>query len=373
MITRRGSALFLPWVLLAAGWLFAAPAHAQPASPEVPAAGAEPTEPAEAPRAGETDDVTVEEEDEAAWNQGLSREERRAVRQLFLEGNRLFRVPLFARAAEQYAAALARWKHPAFYFNLALAQLNLGQDVEARANLERSLEYGQAPLGAEQFEEARKQLRELERQLGRIRVTCKLRGAEVTLDGEVLFTGPGSYQGWVKATPHELTARRAGYLSTDQRVRVEAGKLLEVDLRLITLDEAADKNRRWAVWKPWLVVAGGVAVAAGGGALHALSSRNFTAYDDAFIRLECASASTGCSKADIGAALDDRLQRAELQQKLAIGAYAAGGALLATGAVLLYMNRPRAIEQDAAPSSGRLSVVPELSREAFGLSVSIRH
>ena len=48
---------------------------------------------------------------------------------VFLEGNRLFKIPLFTRAAEKYIAAIEKWTHPALYFNLALTQLNLGQDL----------------------------------------------------------------------------------------------------------------------------------------------------------------------------------------------------------------------------------------------------
>ena len=107
--------------------------------------------------------------------------------ELRVEGNRLFKVPLFAKAAEQYTAAIGKWKHPAFYFNLAVAQLNLGQDVEARDSLEHALHYGEAALGADDFKEAQKQLRELEQLLGRIRITSSTEGAEITIDGATLF------------------------------------------------------------------------------------------------------------------------------------------------------------------------------------------
>ncbi|HEX2690676.1 MAG TPA: hypothetical protein VHN14_28865 [Kofleriaceae bacterium] len=142
-----------------------------------------------------------------------------------MEGNRLFKIPLFGRAAEQYTAALRQWKHPAFYFNLALAQLNLGKDVEAHDSLEQALKYGEEPLGAERFQEAKKQLQEVERQLGRLHVTCQTLGAEVTLDGVLLFTGPGSYEGWVKAQDHEITAKNPDYLAQARRVTISPGKL----------------------------------------------------------------------------------------------------------------------------------------------------
>ena len=206
---------------------------------------------------------------------------------------RVSRVPLFAQAAEKYTTALSQWKHPGFYFNLALAQLNLGQEIEARENLEKALQHGEEPLGAEEFKEAQKQLQEVERQLGRIHISCQTPGAEVTMDGVTLFTGPGSYQGWAKAKTHELTAKKQGYLSEARRVTVSFGQLQDIELKLVTLSEAEDTSRRWATWKPWSVVAAGSAVAAAGGVLHALAFRNFNAYDKSFSGLECAK-SIGC-------------------------------------------------------------------------------
>ncbi|HMG21017.1 MAG TPA: hypothetical protein VK607_06855, partial [Kofleriaceae bacterium] len=49
--------------------------------------------------------------DDKPWNRGVPLADRQAARDLFLEGNRLFKIPLFARAAENYAAALRKWKH----------------------------------------------------------------------------------------------------------------------------------------------------------------------------------------------------------------------------------------------------------------------
>ena len=310
------------------------------------------------------------------WYHGVSDADRRAARALFLEGNRLFRIPLFAKAAEKYTAALARWKHPAFYFNLALAQLNLGMEVEAHESLQHALRFGVAPLGQQQFVEAQRQLQEVKRQIGQLRVTCQTPGAEVSLDGVPLFTGPGRYQGWVKAKDHELTARKAGYLSEARRVTVSAGQLQDLDLRLVTLGQATDASRRWAAWKPWAVVAAGGAAAIAGGVLHALSYKNFSDYDDELRRLPCTTdppgAPPGCTSAEIGAELNARLSRAEQQQSLAVKAYVAGGSLAAAGVVLLYLNRPRLSEQRAPRASNRtMTVAPIVSEHVLGVSVSV--
>jgi len=314
--------------------------------------------------------------DDKPWNQGVPIETRETARALLLEGNRLFKVPLFARAAEQYTAAVGKWKHPAFYFNLALAQLNLGLEVEAHESLEQAIRYGEEPLGAEEFKVAQEQLQQVEHQLGRIRVTCQTEGAEVTLDGVTLFTGPGSHQGWVKAKAHEITAKKPDYLSEARRVTVSPGELKNLQLKLITLSEAADAGRRWVTWKPWTVVAAGLAVSAAGGVLHTLSSRNFHAYDDKFLQLPCANMpdpkAPGCATAQIPSTLNTQLSRATQEQKVAVGSYIVGGSLVAAGAMLLYLNRPHLVEQEATNSpTGRVAVVPTLSADMLGILLTV--
>lgn len=360
--------------VLALALVVARPAGAQPD------AGAPAAPPVEAPPssgapAAVSDDAAAEEDDSGfegvrPWSLSVPPEERKAARALFLEGNRLFRVPLFARAVGQYQAAIAKWRHPAFYFNLALAQINLDDNVAARESLERALVYGAEPLGAERFAEAQKQLKDLERTLGKIRISCQTKGAEVTLDGDTLFVGPGHYENWIEPGDHEVTAKRSGYLSEARKVTVPQGMKQEVELRLITLNEASDKNRRWAVWKPWAVVAGGALVAVAGGFIHSRSSKNFENYDADFLRLPCAS-EAGCKEDQIPQSLHTRLDRAELQQKVAIGAYAAGGAILVTGAVLLYMNRPQTVEE--APRAGQITFAPDLSPSSLGFVLSMSH
>ncbi len=333
-------------------------------------------QPASEPAPAGDDPVVIDDPDKP-WSQGVPIEDRAAARELFREGNRLLRVPRPAKAVEKYAAALARWKNPAFYYNLALAQLSLDKEIEARESLERALQYGAEGLGEDELQEARKQLQDVTRQLGQIIVTCQLPGAEVSLDGVPLFIGPGSYRGWVKARDHELTAKKAGYLSEATRVTVSPAGLHEIDLNLITLTQATDASRRWAVWKPWMVVAAGGAIAAAGGGLHALSARSFTRYDTDFEKLDCAKGfpPPGCPADEPGLeGLNERRSSARRQQAIAVGSYVVGGSLIATGVVLLYLNRPRPPEQGASgPPARNLAVLPEIAGDRFGILVSVSH
>jgi tetratricopeptide (TPR) repeat protein len=308
--------------------------------------------------------------EEMPWNRGVTVETRIAAREAFLEGNRLFKVPLFSQAVLKYAEALSQWKHPAFYFNLALAEINLGQYVEAREDLERALKYGEEPLRADRFREAQTQLVEVQRHLGRIRVSCPTPGAEIALDGAVLFTGPGEREVWVKAQAHEVAAKKPEYGAQSRRVTVVPGARETVELTLHKLIE----DRPWAVWKPWAVVGTGVGLAAASGVLQALSARDYNAYDRGFLQLPCAM--DGCTEQQIGGRLNARLRRARLEKQIAFGGYVAAGVALASGVVLLYMNQPHLREQqeeDANPRATGVAVAPVVSVDMLGVSVTVSH
>jgi len=317
-------------------------------------------------RAQPADAAVMAGAENTAWNRGVPAETRQAARDLFLEGNRLFKIPLFTQAADKYIAALGKWRHPAFYFNLAVTQLNLGQQLEAHQNLIQALKHGAQPLGDDRYAEAQKQLKEVESKLGRLRVSCPTEGAEVTLDGEPLFVGPGSREEWVKATAHQVTAKKLEYVTQAKRVAVAAGKLETLDLSLGKLIE----DRPWSAWKPWAVIGPGIALAAAGGVFHALSSRKFSEYDDNFLKLSCAS--KGCMDSEIRPGMKAQLDRARLDKRLAVGGYISGGSLIALGAVLLYMNRPHLKEQGARESSATgVAVVPTISADTLGVLITV--
>lgn len=353
--------------------------HAQPASEPASNEGGL-TPPGDEPTSIDGDsssdnDSFVVDNAGSPWSQGVSSEDRHAARALLREGARLYLVPLYAKAAEQYAAALRKWKHPAIYYNLALTQRNLGKEVDARENFEHALKYGEGPLGAKRFRDAQKQLAEVNRLLGRLRVICRTPGAEVALNGVTLFIGPGSYEGWIRAKSHELTAKKAGYLPEARRVTVSPQRLQDVELKLVTLSQATDAGRRWATWKPWAVVTAGAAFATAGGLLHRRSFSNFNIYDDGFQDLSCASPMgeppqvSGCTE-EQSQHLDHTLSLANRYQFVAVGSYVIGGSLIAAGVVLLYMNRPRLTEQGGADSSAKnVAILPAVSEASLGVLV----
>lgn len=307
--------------------------------------------------------------DAMPWNRGVSEQTRAEARALFLEGNRLFKIPLFSQAVERYGAAIDKWKHPAFYFNLAIAEINLAQYLEAREHLEQALKYGAAPLRADRYAEAQKQLIEVEKHLGRLRVRSPTRDAEITVDGATLYAGPGDRVIWVTPRAHEITGKKSEYATQSRRVTVSAGGYETVDLSLRKLVE----DRPWARWKPWAVVISGAVIAGASGGLHVMSGREFSRYDDGFLKLSCAA--MGCTQQQIDMGnpkLSGELDRARLEQKIAVGGYIAGGALIAAGVALVYLNQPHVMERED-PNPNGVAILPVLSTDMVGLQVSVSH
>jgi hypothetical protein len=149
-------------------------------------------------------------------------------------------------------------------------------------------------------------------------------------------------------------------------VAVAPGAQEAVELSLRKLVE----DRPWATWKPWAVVGAGVAVAAASGVVHGLSEHDFSSFDSGFAKLPCAA--MGCKQDQIDSQLNARLNRARLEQRIAVGGYLAGGALIAAGAVLVYMNRPHLMEREDANPGGGVSVVPVVSSDMLGVAVTVR-
>lgn len=307
--------------------------------------------------------------DNAPWNRGVPQQVRRDARAVFLEGNRLFKIPLFSQAVEKYNAAIDKWKHPAFFFNLAIAEINLGQYLEAREHLERAIQYGPDPLRADRFAEAKKQLVEVEHHLGRLRVRVPTASAEISVDGVPVFSGPVDRQIWVTARQHEIAVKKPEYVAQSKRLTIAAGTTATVDISLLKLVE----DRPYATWKPWAVIGAGVLIAGASGGLQAIAARNFTSYDNGFNALACAK--TGCTQQAIDKGnpkLTPLLNRAHLEQRIAVGGYIAGGAAIAGGIVLLYLNRPHLMErEDPNPNAAGVAVVPVLSTDMVGVQLTV--
>ncbi len=369
-------------------WLaWAAQAQAQSAEPPDASAGQAPAEtaapvtaaPVEPPPLADDSaaSATSAADEDAPWNEGVDVDKRRAARAVFLEANALARKRFFASAAAKYRQALELWPHPAFSYNLALAQLQLDQPIEAHASLERAIAHGTGPLG-DRYDQARQQIARIESELGTIEVTCAEPGARVMLDGRLLFTGPGTYRGVVRPGVHQVVATQRGLSPVVEQLVVSPGEPGRVALAFEYPEtEVTVTHRRWAAWKSYAVVGAGAALVLAGGALDWHSTSMFDEHDEDF-RKAC----PGPESCTPPPGLEERRARAEREQRLAVIGYAVGGTALATGAVLAWFGRERRRREHvrvapdtgtgSAPSAATSSVVPLIAPGVIGVNAGFR-
>jgi hypothetical protein len=297
------------------------------------------------------------------WADGVSETAQGAALALYDEGNTEYRQSRFAQALAKYRQAIAHWDHPAIRFNMAVCLINLEEPLDARVNLERALAYGAAPLGEDVYRQGLTYRKLLDTQLTRVTIRCSEPGAAISVDGVALFTGPGEASPFLKPGDHQVVATKPGFLTASETLSLLPGKQTTYEVQLIAFRSATTMVRRWSRWKPYAVVGAGVAIAAVGAYMYGASVRSF----DRFDRAVADACPTGCNAEQVAAMPDlhDLEDRAELQQNVAISLFAVGGAVVATGAVGLYLNQPRA---QLAPTD----TVPSITPTPGGATFSVR-
>lgn len=266
-------------------------------------------------------------------------------------------------AMELYEQALALWDNPDIRWNLALVLEDLGQYLRAHQQLESALRW-KAALGDERLREVQDRMRTLEtRRLARIETYREEPGAEITLDGQP-WPGPGGHRSsLVLPGEHYIVASKPGYFPVTRSVYVIAGRQARVALPMDA--DRLIETRPWTAWKPWAVVAAGVAVAAVGAGLEAqaLAQRNAAAE----------TLGGGCHTLTCDPTPPPALYgRAETRHTLATGVFAVGGTVVAAGLVLAWLNQPRAHRTEVrAPSRIEIELTPNLSRRVE-LSAQVR-
>jgi tetratricopeptide (TPR) repeat protein len=303
---------------------------------------------------------------ERPWAENVSEDAQKTALALFEEGNKLFGNGQHAVALAKYREALKVWDHPAIRYNVAVALINLDQPLAAYENLEPALRYGAAPLGAETYQQALTYRKLLRGQLAELKVTCAEQGAEVALDGQALFVGPGEASRWISPGPHELVARKSGFLTETRSLSLLPGKSWDENLALQDIRSLPVKTvRRWATWKPWAVVGAGALVALIGIPVILDAQSNFDAYDAAVAACVTQNQMNGCPANTVS---QSALDRGHLENTIAVSLFAVGGAVAASGVALLILNLPRVAPVDEATHA---SVVPLLGPGVFGLSLAL--
>jgi len=328
--------------------LVAATALAQPAEPAQPAQPAEP----EPPR-------------EEAWARGVAPAERTQALALFTRGNEHFVTKSYREAVELYRQALGHWGHPRIHGNLAIALIQLGQPLKALEHVEAALAHGPDPFDPKIHRQLELHRKLLSMQVGRVKVICTEVGAQVTLDGENLVECPGEAVKTVRVGWHQVVASKRGFVSFVHKAVIESGAEVAVAVDLVALEDSVRFERRWATWKPWAVAAGGVALVGLGIPFALAAEQNARDYDRAFAQA-CPS---GCAMGDESRLSDAErslVGRVRWQNRIALSAFVVGGAAAVSGAVLVYLNRPRAF--DRTRERQPLGLVPVVSPTGAGLA-----
>ena len=300
------------------------------------------------------------------WADGVSQERQDQALRVFQEGNALFEASQHAAALAKYREALASWDHPAIRFNAAVALVNLDQPLRAFEDLELALRYGDAPLGAEKYQQALTYRKLLLGQIAELKVACPEQGAEVSLDGQALFVGPGEMARWLLPGTHQLVARKPGFLTETRSLVVLPGKRSTERLTLQEIRSLPTSTvRRWPVWKPWSVVGAGALLAVIGVPVILDSLNNVHNYEAA---IDSCSAQAG-GPCMVPSTASDTLHRARVENVVAISLFSVGGALVASGLAMVILNQPRVVPGEEAPHA---SLAPLLGPGLFGLQVAIR-
>jgi hypothetical protein len=295
----------------------------------------------------------------APWHHGVSDERKQRARALFTEGGELLEQLLLREAMARYEAALSYWEHPQIRLYLARVQQKLGRPLDAYENLRLAGQWGPGALAPEDAEDARQMTRALlETELAAIVVDCDEPGVEVALDGKPWFVGPGVERTLIRPGEHVVRAEKRGHVPVLERVTVGAGT--QASLALALREDARPSRRRWAAWTPWVVVAGGIAAGVAGIGLRSESSIHFERVEQEFHERCGGAARCPASRSSLH-------DRARWESRLALGAFAAGGALAASGLVMAWLNRPRAYH--GTPGDGaELEILPMILDGTAGVS-----
>jgi hypothetical protein len=306
---------------------------------------------------------------ERPWAEGVPRDRRKRAHEHFHAGNVLFsKEASFREAGDRYRQALALWDHPAFHYNLAVTQMQLGQLVEAYEHFLAARAHGPRPITEEKYQQAQHWLDMLRAQLAELEVVCDEPGAEVVVDGEALFTGPGRRRVMVLPGSHRVQASKARYVPDIQPVVIDPGDSMRV---VVTprIPEHLITVRRWPRWMPWAVAGAGAVALAGASVMDWHSTRLFDRFDDGFGDL--CPGSPECRDSDLPESLQAQLHGGRTWQWAARATYLVGGATVATSAALLYMNRERIARRQDSMEPDQVSLVPMLTPHGAGVSAMV--
>lgn len=304
--------------------------------------------------------------DARPWAVGVSVEAQAKARDLFVEGTEFLLRSLEQQAIAKYDEALRLWNHPGIHYNYAVALSTQDRPIETRQHLLEALRYGDnGPLEKLEVEQARRYLKLVESSLALIDIHTAQQGVLVSLNGQILFTGPGEFHKFVAPDEYLVTATKSGYISSQQRIAFLPGRTNQVAIRLYSEQDLTRYRRQWPMWGPVTVTAVGALGVLGGGAAWLLADKHYDEYDAA-ISSEC---KRGCAAGDpVLSDIEPTRRTAERYDALSLPLAIGGGVTLAAGLFLLYLNRAEAYRITPEEAGiEQLSVVPVVAPSSAAL------
>ncbi len=304
------------------------------------------------------------------WDSGVTREASEQANALYEQGNQFLKNSKFQEAATKYRQAIGHWNHPAVRYNLAKALFSLDEPAEMYENVLEAIKYGPEPISEESYRQALEMKAYLEKLVTRVEVSCEVNDAQVEMDGRPLFKGPGKHSIWARVGDHIFAAKKNGYVTHRISTSLQAGEVTAFSIGLKTIEETAERSRRWSPKMPYMVMGSGAVMALAGGVLHLIGRSDLNSYNE-YVRTEC---KDGC--AEENQKYVDRASRGEKLQSVAVGAYIVGGAALITGAVFWWLNRPIISEQHSSIKStdqqtSTWKIAPMVTNQIRGLKASV--
>lgn len=273
--------------------------------------------------------------DDKPWAAGVSAENQKAALDLYNDGAKAFGDAEYKDALATYTRALALWDHPAIRYNIAVCLINLDRPVEALDNLEHAMRFGAAPLGPELWRQAQMNQKLLAARVAEIEVNAEP-GAVVSLDGKPL---DGASQR-VLTGDHQIVVEKPKYQTETRAIRLNPGDHVTIKIELKPIAVARTLHRRWSRWIPWSVLGGGGVVALVGVPVWFAASSSYDRYDTE-VTTSCPH---GCIAGTAAAQhVMDLKSHADLQYTAARSLVAVGGAIAATGFVMVILNQPHLV------------------------------
>ncbi len=154
-----------------------------------------------------------------------------AARNLLVEGSDLLKSGEYSQALAKFQAAFDMVPSPKIHYNFGLAYQGLGRPAEALGAFQKFVTEAQ-DVPAANVTKAKQFMADLRTKVAWLDVTGDVRGAEISVDGRALGTGPLAGETAIDPGVHQVTVEAPGKPPFLQKISPTAGEKVRVVARL---------------------------------------------------------------------------------------------------------------------------------------------